>query len=375
VRTFSFDHGVDPPKATEYERKPIDREYTLESWLHANPEMLLDESVFIFGRQYRLNAGLPDLLGLDRYGNVLVFELKKGQSGSGSASEGSILSQPQEYASELSTFDYHDLDDIYQEYRSLLADDEWELDLSVAPGDTLQDAYESHFGDTLGLEDFNTHQRMVIVAESITRQTEDNTRYLLEQGVNVQAVEVQVFSAPDQSDVLVTNTVVDYDTSRIRPQRRQSPRYPEKNRQIIERTFPKIESIVAARSPQAVFSDFDKRAPELHSMHADHPETVIYRLRVAPVEGNNLTPGNVHVRIDLQRGQTDEQALQLLRDNADRFDNQDFRFHDDRKLAIAYHCWDVEPARLDTDEFLEEIADRFAELVELGHNVLVEDDR
>jgi len=374
MRVFSFDRDADPPDATECGREPIDREYTLESWLHANPETLLDESVFIFGRQYRLNAGLPDLLGLDRYGNVLVFELKKGQSGSGSASEGSILSQPQEYSSELSTFDYHDLDDIYQEYLSLLADDEWGLDPSVAPGDTLQDAYESHFGDMLGLEDFNTHQRMVIVAESITRQTADNTHYLLEQGVNVQAVEVQVFSAPDQADVLATNTVVDYDTSRIRPQQRQSPRYPEKNRQIIDRAFPKVDHIVAAQSPQEVFSDLEKRAPWLRSKHADHPEAVIYRVRVAPVEGNNVTPGNVAVRLDMDGD--DDHALSVLRENAKRFEAEGFTFEPTRSAyGIAYDTWEVEPARLETDAFLDEVAERFAELVELGHDVLVGDDR
>lgn len=37
--------------------------------------------------------------------------------------------------------------------------------------------------------------------------------------------------------------------------------------------------------------------------------------------------------------------------------------------GIAYDTWEVEPARLETDAFLGEGAERFAELVELGHDL------
>jgi hypothetical protein len=72
----------------------------------------------------------------------------------------------------------------------------------------------------------------------------------------------------------------------------------------------------------------------------------------------------------------DDHALSVLRENAKRFEAEGFTFEPTRSAyGIAYDTWEVEPARLETDAFLNEVAERFAELVELGHDVLVGDDR
>jgi hypothetical protein len=210
---------------SKLDRKPIESEYTLESWLHSNPSVLLNEPLFLFGRQTGLDTGIPDLLALDQWANVVVFELKKGESGSGSASEATIQSQPQNYAQSLSAFGYDDLNEVYQEYRTQIQQGEWDVDESMASEETLKGAFKTIIGPAPDRTDFNTHQRIVIVAEEITSRTENNAKYLLEQGLDVQCVEVQWFQVPDDAPVeqdhslLVSSSVVDYPLSRVRPER------------------------------------------------------------------------------------------------------------------------------------------------------------
>ena len=86
MRLFSTSRAEGRPVTERRERLQFDGESEMEALLHANPELLLDELVFVFSRQPRLDPGLPDLVALDQYGNVVVFELKKGLSGTGSAS-------------------------------------------------------------------------------------------------------------------------------------------------------------------------------------------------------------------------------------------------------------------------------------------------
>jgi len=125
MRVFDFAHETEPPDAEELEHRPVESEWQLESWLLANPEVILDERLLIFGRQYNLDSGVPDLLALDQWANVVVVEIKKGQSGTGSASEGSILSQPQEYAQSLSGYAYDELDAVYEKLKTKVRNDEW----------------------------------------------------------------------------------------------------------------------------------------------------------------------------------------------------------------------------------------------------------
>lgn len=362
------------PEPTEFDRRYAGDETELESLVHAMPEVLLEEPVLIIGRQVNLNTGVLDLLALDRWGNTLVFELKRGKSDVGSASEATILSQPIAYARSLSGYNYDDLNDVYLTYRKRLADGEW--DPPVPPGDTLDEAFESTFGDELDKEAYNREQRIAVVAEEITPRTRRNARYLVQQGLPFQCIMVGLFGRGDEA-VLSSATVVDFDEARVRPPRHDAPRFLDLNRRIIEKAFPRIQDVIAARIPHENVSDLDKRAPWLHSQNADHPEAVIYRWKIAPQQtSGKVTPGNVAVRLDIEAGVDAEESLRILRENAHRFQEQGFTFEEGRStFAIVHDHWEANPEQLDSDEFLDEVAGRYAELVELGHDVLVGDDR
>lgn len=62
--------------------------------------------------------------------------------------------------------------------------------------------------------ELNASQRLVIVAETITAQTRQSTRWLRDRGLDVQCVEVQRFEFPSGEIGFGAVTVVDYDETR-----------------------------------------------------------------------------------------------------------------------------------------------------------------
>ncbi|WP_435365116.1 hypothetical protein [Haloarchaeobius sp. DYHT-AS-18] len=369
MRVFDRVESASTQRTEQYDRAAVQSEEELESLLHANPAMLLDEDVFIFSRQYPLEGGIPDLLALDKFGNVQVFELKAGKSGTGSASEETILGQPQTYAQSIHSYDYARLNEVYQRYKSDIAQGRWDVPERLAPADALRDAHESVFGVSLKPDEFNSEQRMVVVAEEITRQTEQNARYLLNNGMNIQCVEVQCFERDgSQQRTVATNTVVDYDLSRVRPARAANPTYPEVISELVDLTFPKVRHLVESGSPGLAFENTDSYRPRLQSNHTDHPDGLKYVFYLRPVEWNSII-----VAIDYM-GQ-DEDTLDTLLANAEVFEVQGFHVNPNRSRdRIVGFSWDVDSAEVLNDEtFLTEVAERFVTLVETGHDVFTAD--
>ena len=226
MRIKELDSESSSTSAT-YEPQPVRDELELESWLHRNADLLLDESILIIGRQFSVETGTPDLVGLDKYGNVVVFELKAGKSGSNSATEKSILGQPQSYSRAISSLDYDYLNNAYREYRQNIKNGKWDRVQIPSSEVSLSAAFEEWFGRSIASEQFNTNQRMVIIAEHITRTTEQNVRHLVQEGLPMQCVEVQRFVHPDNESnaVLAAETVVDYSLQRIKPEQQSNEEF------------------------------------------------------------------------------------------------------------------------------------------------------
>jgi len=226
MRIKELDSESSSTSAT-YEPQPVRDELELESWLHRNADLLLDESILIIGRQFSVETGTPDLVGLDKYGNVVVFELKAGKSGSNSATEKSILGQPQSYSRAISSLDYDYLNNAYREYRQNIKNGKWDRVQIPSSEVSLSAAFEEWFGRSIASEQFNTNQRMVIIAEHITRTTEQNVRHLVQEGLPMQCVEVQRFVHPDNESnaVLAAETVVDYSLQRIKPEQQSTEEF------------------------------------------------------------------------------------------------------------------------------------------------------
>ena len=354
----------EPIDVSELNHQPVDTEQDLESTLHQSPELLLNEQVFIFSRQPSLDPGLPDLVALDQFGNVVVFELKRGLSGSGSASEESIISQPQQYARALAPFDYDDLNELYQEYRQQIQTGEWEIDNSAVPAEALDDAFEAVFGQSLKPEWFNQQQRLVVLAEEITDQTAQNARYLQDQGLNLQCQEVRIYDNPDeQGEFLISNVVVDYDLQEVRPDRHGKPTYEDISRQIVDRTLGYVGDLVQAQNPDEVVSNFSRREPVVQSQHPDHPDEVEYSLRLKPVEHDT-----VRVALDVRNG---DELVEAVRNAEQQFRQQGFEVSHTRSTnRVVMYEWQIESVEpLYDEQMQDEIASKFADLIETGHGV------
>lgn len=367
MQIYGFDQ-VNAQVSEGYEPELVDEEATMETWLNANPVTLLDEPVLIFGRQYRLDTGVPDLLGLDQFGNVIVFEVKKGDSGTESASEETILSQPQNYAQSLSSYDYEGLDEIYQEYRKRLHEDRWDVDAAIAPEETLEEAFRERFGRRLDPDQYNDCQRIVILAENITDRTATNARYLREQGLRIQCREVRLFHPPAKGSIisdmpiLVATTIVDYPLSEVRPSGKGHPAYPEVNRTIVTRTFSEIGDIVQADSSRELVQGFEERQPRIQSQHPNHPETVTYRLYVNPEQESVL------VALDIEA--SDESSFTAIQEHESKFREHGFNLTGNKRHRVVVDVWVVESIEELDSKLLDEIVNQYATLVRLGHQVL-----
>jgi len=239
------------------------------------------------------------------------------------------------------------------------------------PADDLQSAFKAVFGESLEPDAFNPDQRMVIVAEQITPRTQSNARYLLDQGLNIQCIEIQRFNSEiTDHAVLATNTVVDHHLSRVRPDRKLNPIYPDVVRDLVERVFPELQSVVKVDSSETAFQDIESHRPHLRSKHPDHPDDLVYTLYLRPVEW-----GYVIVAMDYW-GEEDE-TLETLRRNAELFEDQGFQISQDRtRDRIVRRNWEVESTDvLSDDAFLEEVANEFVNLVKTGHEVFTGDGR
>jgi hypothetical protein len=375
MRVFEFDRDPDAPRTLELNRESVETEPQLESWLHPNPEVILNEPLLIFGRQYGLDTGIPDLLALDQWGNVVVVELKKGQSGSGSASEETILSQPQNYAQSLSSYDYEDLEDIYREYKANVRD-EWEVGESAVIEDSLKEAHETALGG--GVDEFNTHQRMVILSEDITSRTENNARYLLEQGLAVQCVAVQWFQFPNEAaldtSLLVSSTVVDYPMSRVQPEDSKTD-YSILIREVRDRVYSEVADITHHESPEDLSGAASRRLG-FGSEHPEHPDSVLYRFTPQMEEQGQAT-----VSIGLFGSEDDEEVArekdrvrEVVAAHANELDG--YKTSEESKpnsnlVYLEFELTDRQPDA-DDDEFVDAVAEEMIRLVEFYHPKLVE---
>lgn len=369
MRAFRFDRDGDKLQTAELDREPADTERQLESWLHANPDVILNEPLLVFGRQYSLETGIPDLLALDQWGNVVVIELKKGQSGSGSASEETILSQPQNYAQSLSSFEYDDLEEVYREYRRNLQDNEWDVAETAVTKDSLEEAHQAAIGS--GVDEFNTHQRMVILAEEITSRTENNARYLLEQGLAVQCVAVQEFQfaadAGTDESVLMSSTVVDYPLSRVQPEDNKVD-YSNVIREVRDRIYDDIGELTQHSSPDDISGAASRRLG-FDSRHPNHPDTVLYRFKPHMVE-----QGKAVVSIGLFGSDDEEkdQVREVISNYADELDG--FQTSDEHRpnSNVVYREFE-ELSREPDEEFIDAVVESLSRLVRHYHPKFIEE--
>lgn len=182
-------------KFSEYVQTPFQvdhEEAVLEDWLESNPDGIVEEGkLLIVGRQVVTNfGGFVDILGIDRYGSVVVIELKRNRT------PRDTLAQALEYASFAERLDAEQLEGIlrlYQKNDSVSLAEYHRVYFELSPDEAIA---------------FNKDQRIVIVGQTITPEIRQTASFLRSKGVRVTCVEFSFFQATGGTRLLSQEIVV-----------------------------------------------------------------------------------------------------------------------------------------------------------------------
>jgi len=172
------------------------QEDDLREWILANPEEILGEDLLIIGREVQvanLNDGI-DLLALDRSGDLVVVELKRG------ALRGGVDFQSLKYVSYVSRWSY---DDVKQQFEKFLQS-KWGADL-YGEDATFQETVQAFCDDDY---EINAEQRIILAGNTIRERIGSVVLWLREQDIDARIVEFSLFRDESGELYLDSKTLV-----------------------------------------------------------------------------------------------------------------------------------------------------------------------
>ena len=185
-------------KLSEIPARYASLEQWIEEWL-ANDISVLDPNLLVIGRQVRTSfGGAVDLLCMDGDGNLVVVELKKGQT------PRDVTSQALEYSSWVKDLEFDEVAGIADSYPGIAG--------------TLETAFRERFGTELP-EQLNQAHRSLIVAESVDASTDRIVRYLAEMKVPINVATVQHFEDANGRELLAQVYLIEPESIQPRARR------------------------------------------------------------------------------------------------------------------------------------------------------------
>jgi hypothetical protein len=180
----------------EYEHHDFDAEHhekVLHKWLQNSPHVLLDsERLLVIGSEARTKMGsYIDLLALDKNGNTVVLELKRGKP------DREVVAQVLSYASYVEGMSPEDLEEIF---KGAIQEE----------GPSLVDAHKAYFNlDREGMTvTLNRSQRIVIVAKEISSELLQMVTYLRKKGIYMECAVFNYFKTKSGEELLSTDVVI-----------------------------------------------------------------------------------------------------------------------------------------------------------------------
>ncbi len=196
------------------EETDLELETHLETWLENSPQVLAQESFLWIGRQPSAadeeGTIFPDLLGVDTEGNLVIVELKRGQS------PREVIAQLLEYAAwadGLLESQIREIAGIYFENRDELQEKTF--------NEVFREAFE--IPETDELPPLNRRLRLFIAAEEISSRIARVCRFLrISQGMDISCIAVSTFETEAGERLVSTEVKVgdeDIATSKTQRQR------------------------------------------------------------------------------------------------------------------------------------------------------------
>jgi hypothetical protein len=245
----------------------IDFEKDLENWLENSPNVLLDEdegSVLWIGRQVSAIVGetgcYPDLIGIDADGDLVMVELKKGKT------PREVIAQILEYAAWGSSLDDEALNLIAQNYyrRNVCNFNKSLIDL-------FKEAFLPDIDEEPSIE-FNSNQKLFIVAEEITPVIAEVASYLRDKyNLDISCLEYEVLRSKQGEYFISTEKVVGFSDVGKKRGTSKAPltrwHQPVKVKDVIHDAILKITEgqKTSTFSPVDVYNELVKEYPEINS--------------------------------------------------------------------------------------------------------------
>ncbi len=170
----------------------LELEKHLEGWLENSPWAIAQEPLLIIGRQTTATSGecgtiFPDLLGIDKEGNLVIIELKKGRT------PRDVVAQILEYASWANDLSDEKIRDIATSYFK-----------STKTEQSIETIFTELF-ETDEIPSLNQRLRLFVAAEEISPPVARVCRFLRqEHGVDVNCVQFNIFQT-ESGEVLVNS--------------------------------------------------------------------------------------------------------------------------------------------------------------------------
>jgi len=191
MKLFTIDENGKLISYEEHDFEKIKQEADLEVLLENNPEYFFEGSrVLIIGRQVTTNlSSVIDLLGIDKTGNSVVVELKRGKT------PRETVAQLLEYTSFVENLDYSQLNEIYQDY-------------SGEEG-SLEDHHSQYFQNESDEKvSFNKSARLIIVAQEISKEIKQTALFLRKKGIDIYCMEFKYFETTSGEKIISSDSVV-----------------------------------------------------------------------------------------------------------------------------------------------------------------------
>ena len=170
----------------------LELERHLECWLENSPWAIAQEPIIIIGRQESAfqeenNTIFPDLLGIDKDGNLVVIELKKGRT------PREVIAQLLEYAAWANDLSDEKIYDIASSYFK-------SMDIKKELEQLFIETFE-----TEEIPNLNQRLRLFIAAEEISPSVAKVCRFLRQvHGVDVNCIQFNIFQT-ESGEVLVNS--------------------------------------------------------------------------------------------------------------------------------------------------------------------------
>jgi hypothetical protein len=170
----------------------LELEKHLEAWIENSPWAIAQEPLLIIGRQTTAITNdhgtiFPDLLGIDKEGNLVIIELKKGRT------PREVIAQLLEYATWANDLSDEKIHDIAKSYFISL---DIEKDIEILFLETFE---------TDEMPSLNQRLRLFIVAEDISASVANVCRFLRQvHAVDVSCIQFNIFQT-ESGEVLVSS--------------------------------------------------------------------------------------------------------------------------------------------------------------------------